>query len=349
MSPAAVNAVTRAGMAIARLDEAVALLPRPEIIVRPIIRREARSTSALEGTYASFEEVLEADFLEDRQMSHEQREIRNYVEATEYAVQHIAQRRIGRSFLGELQRIIVHGTSGDTDDAGDIRPHQVAIGAHRRPIEEARFVPCPPGDQLASGMDAWENWVADHTRMPIVAAMALAHYQFETLHPFGDGNGRLGRLIAILQTMRARELRWAALNVAPYFERRRSEYQDQLLGLTVTGDWNVWIRFFADGVEAQAREGLGAIRELLRIREELVTQVRASGRKGSAVEIAELLIGYPVIDVKTAAMLTGVTFTAANTTVGNLVDDGLLRETSGKQRNRLFVCDRVLTVLLRSE
>jgi hypothetical protein len=102
----------------------------------------------LEGTYASFQDVLEADFLEDRQMSSEQREIRNYVEATEAACGEIAQRGITRSFLGHLQQMIVKGTPGDTPDAGDIRPHQVTIGPKDRPIEEARFVPCPPGDQL---------------------------------------------------------------------------------------------------------------------------------------------------------------------------------------------------------
>ncbi|WP_327147701.1 Fic family protein [Nocardia sp. NBC_01329] len=344
MSSAAVNASAKAGVAIGRLDEAVAQLPRPEIIVRPIIRREARSTSALEGTYASFEEVLEADFLERGQMSDEQREIRNYVEATEYAVQDITGRRITRTFLGELQRIIVRNTSGDTPDTGDIRPHQVAIGARYRPIQEARFVPCPPGDQLAAGIAALLDWIADHDRLPIVASMALAHYQFETLHPFGDGNGRLGRLVAILQAMQAKELRWAALNIAPYFETRRAEYQEQLLRLTVTGDFNTWIRFFADGVEIEARQGLSQIRNLLNVRDRLVAKVRAK-RKGSAVEVAEFLIGYPIIDVKTIATLTNVTVQAAHLVVKNLVEDGILREVTGRRQRRLFACPEVLVAL----
>ncbi|RZL72522.1 MAG: Fic family protein, partial [Rhodococcus sp. (in: high G+C Gram-positive bacteria)] len=196
LSATAIMATARAGNAIARLDEAVAQLPRPEILVRPIIRREAASTSALEGTYASFEDVLTADFLDDREMSSEQREIRNYVHATEVAVAHITERRISRTFLGELQLMIVRGTRGETTDSGDIRSHQVAIGAHNKPIDTARFVPCPPGDQLEAGMAAWEDWVAHEDNTLIVAKMAMAHYQFETLHPYGDGNGRLGRLIA---------------------------------------------------------------------------------------------------------------------------------------------------------
>lgn len=341
MSAPAVLASAAAGNAVARLDEAVAQLPRPEIIVRPIIRREARSTAALEGTYATFEEVLEADFLDDRHVTEEQREVRNYVSATEFGVTEIGSRRITRTFLGELQSIIVKGTQGETRDAGDIRPHQVAIGARGRPIQDARFVPCPPGDQLAAGMAAWEEWVATPGRMPFVAAMALAHYQFETLHPFSDGNGRLGRLIAILQTMKAGELRWAALNIAPYFESRREAYQDALLEVTITGDFDTWITFFSNGVENQAREGLAKIRTLLQLRDQMVAEVRAL-RKGSAVEVAELLIGYPMIDVRTVQWLTGVTFQAANKVVRNLVDDGLLREVTGQKQGRLFVCDRVM-------
>ncbi|WOC12522.1 hypothetical protein MP11Mi_16100 [Gordonia sp. MP11Mi] len=144
-------------------------------------------------------------------MSGEQREIRNYVIATDLAVSQVNDRRISRTFLGELQQTVVRGTRADTPDAGDIRPHQVAIGAREPPIEDARFVPCPPGDQLEAGIRDWEDWVAADDDQLIVTKMALAHYQFETLHPFGDGNGRLGRLVTVLQAMKAGELRLPVL------------------------------------------------------------------------------------------------------------------------------------------
>src|SRR6185437_4047153 len=142
---ATVTAATNAAMAIARLDQAVSQLPRPDLLVRPIVRREAASTSALEGTYAELDEVLEADFLEDRQMSREQREIQNVVRATEYAAKEISARPISRRLLGELQALLVRGTSSETYDSGDIRQRQVYIGPKGRPVEEARFVPNPPG------------------------------------------------------------------------------------------------------------------------------------------------------------------------------------------------------------
>lgn len=347
LSPRALAISAKAAAAVARLDEAVAQLPRPEILVRPIIRKEAKSTSALEGTYATFEEVLEADFLEDRQMSSEQREIRNYVEASESACEQIADRRITRSFLGELQQTIVKGTEGDTPDAGDIRPHQVAIGPKDRPIEEARFVPCPPGDQLAAGVQAWEDWVAEDSDLLVIAKVAIAHYQFETLHPFGDGNGRLGRLVSILQLMKVGELRWPVLNIAPWFEAHRELYQDGLMNVTLTGDFNPWVELFANAVELQAREGLVKIQELLRLRDQMVADLRARGFRGSVIEVAEILIGYPVIDVRTASQLIGKTFEATNVSIGKLVDHGLLREITGRSQNRLFGCYPVALAINR--
>ncbi|MGV0872409.1 Fic family protein [Mycolicibacterium sp. XJ879] len=349
LSARAVACASKAAMAIARLDEAVAQLPRPEILVRPIIRREAASTSALEGTYASFQEVLEADFLQENQMSFEQREIRNYVQASELAVHNIRERRISRSFLGQLQRIIVRGTKGDTADAGDLRPHEVAIGAETRPIEESRFVPCPAGDHLETGFAAWEDWVNENSDLLIVAKMAIAHYQFETLHPFSDGNGRLGRLIALLQVMQAGELRWPVLNIAPWFEARRQQYQDGLLAVTTSGDFSPWVELFAHAVEVQAREGLAKIQCLLRIRDRLVADLRGKGMRGSPVEIAEVLVGYPVIDVPTVRDLLGRSFQAANQAVGKLIEHGVLMEITGRRQDRLFVAPEILNAINREE
>lgn len=345
LSAKANSMASRAGAAVARLDELVAQLPRPEILVRPIVRKEARSTSALEGTYASFQDVLRADFLDDRQMSSEQREIRNYVDASDAACEQISVRNITRSLLGELQKMIVRGTSGDTPDAGDIRPHQVAIGAQDRPIEQARFVPCPPGDQLEAGVAAWEEWIAADSDVLIVAKVAIAHYQFETLHPFGDGNGRLGRLVSLLQFMKAGELRWPVLNIAPWFEENRDLYQAGLMNVTLSGCFDPWVELFSHSVELQAREGLQKIQQLLSLRDRMVADLRAKNFRGSTTEIAEILIGYPVIDVRTASRLINKTFEAANQAISKLVELGILEEITGSSQNRLFGCREVAMIM----
>ena len=345
LSLAAVNLSAQAAMAVARLDQAVSQLPNPQILVRPILRREAASTSALEGTYASFDEVLVADFLEDQQLSSEQREIRNYVQATELAVTLLETYPISRKIAGLIQQTIVRGTDGDSYDAGDLRKRQVAIGPKNRPIHEARFVPCPPGALLVEGFSEWERWVNAENHVPIVAKMAMAHYQFETLHPFADGNGRLGRLIAILQLMQEGILRWPVLNLAPWLEAHRNEYQDGLLLLSETGDFDAWICFFAEAVRVQAVEGVIKIAALLTLKDTMIEELRKQGVRGSALEIAANLIGYPIIDVPTAKLMVNRTFEAANSAVSRLVTLGILREITGKRHNRLFICDRAFRMI----
>jgi Fic family protein len=341
----ALNTATKAAMEVARLDQAVSQLPNPEVLLRPIIRREAVSTSALEGTYVAFSDVLEADFMEERHLSSEQREVRNYVTATEQAMELLASYPISKPLVGQLQSIIVRRTPGDTYDAGDLRKKQVCIGAKNRPIEEARFVPPPPGQALERGFSDWERWVNSDNDVPIIAKMALAHYQFETLHPFSDGNGRLGRLAAILQLVQEGILRLPILNLAPQLEVMRDEYQAGLLNVSKTGRYDDWILFFSEAVKFQASRGTSKINRMLVLRDKMVDELRAAGIRGSALQIAENLIGYPVIDVPTARAIVGKSFEAANQAVARLVENEILREITGKPQDRLFVCNQVLTLI----
>jgi Fic family protein len=257
----------------------------------------------------------------------------------------LQQYPISRKLLGELQRTIVRGTPGDTFDAGDIRQRQVCIGPRNRPIQEARFVPPPPGGDLVEGVSDWEKWVNADNDVPILAKVALAHYQFETLHPFADGNGRLGRLTAILQLVQGGILRLPILNVSPTLEANRDDYQDGLLNVTKTGNYSEWVTFFSDAIALQANEGVRKINNLLALRERIVGRLRDAGVRGSALQIAENLIGYPVIDVPTAREMVGKSFEAANQAVSRLVRQGILREVTGRRQDRLFVCSEVVSII----
>jgi Fic family protein len=343
----ALNAATQAAMEVARLDQAVAQLPKPEILVRPIIRREAVSTSALEGTYATFNEVLEADYIEESRQSAEQREVLNYVRATEQGIELLKTYPISRRVIGQLQHTIVRGTDGETYDAGDIRKRQVCIGPRHRPIEESRFVPPPPGPGLEELVSDWEKWVNAENDVPIVVKMALAHYQFETMHPFADGNGRVGRLIALLHLIQEGVLRLPVLNIAPWLEENRSDYLDGLLSVTMSGNYDDWVRFFSQAVSVQARSGVQKISALVEFRESMLAQLRSNGYKGAAIQVAENLIGYPIVDVPTAMTFTGKTFETTNQAVAKLVRMGYLREITGKRQNRMFACFDVLRIITR--
>jgi Fic family protein len=338
-------AVTNAAVAVARLDQAAFRLPNPGLLARPAIRQEAVSTSALEGTYAALDDVLEADFLKRDQLTASVAEVHNYVEAAELAFEWIKDKPITVGMLEQLQKMLVRGTRSDSHDAGRIRTTQVFIGADGGRVADARFVPSPPGDQLRAGIDAWASWLTTDDTIPLLIKMALGHYQFETLHPFNDGNGRLGRLVCVLQLAHKGELRVPVLNLSPWLEGRRRQYQDHLLAVSVTGDFEPWIQFFSEAVRAQAIRAVEKIDALHDWRDETLTQLRQADLRGVTTRIVEDLIGYPLITATLAAERFRVSYQAANTAIGRLVQLGVLEERTGRRYGRVFAARRVLNII----
>lgn len=337
--------VTMATAAVARLDQAAIRLPNPMLLARPAIRREAVSTSALEGTYAALDEVLEADFLEAAEVSAPVAEVVNYVRAAEMAYEWIKERPITIGMLRQLQKVLVQGTRGDTSDAGNVRSIQVFIGLSAGRVREARFVPPPPGDQLQAGLEAWEAWINADDDFPLIVKMALGHYQFETLHPFNDGNGRLGRLVCVLQLAARGELRVPVLNLSPWLEVRRREYQDHLLEISKTGKFDPWIRFFSEAVRAQAVLAVDRIDALLDWKEHALGRLREANVRGVAARIVEDLIGYPMITPMSASRMYSVSYPAANTAIRRLENLGILQERTGRRYARVFAAKDVLRII----
>jgi Fic family protein len=339
------KAASDAMLALGRLDFAVRRLPNPSLLVRPALRREAQSTSALEGTYATLAEVLEADFVDEAHLRAEVREVMNYVRAAERSLDLIQIKPICITILCELQDILVRGTRGDTFDRGRLREGQVYIGERRRGIEASRFVPPPGGDVLRDGVGEWEKWVNEVDDLPLIVKVAMAHYQFETLHPFSDGNGRLGRLVATLQLITAKALVYPVLNLSPWLEDRKDEYKTHLLDVSKTGDFNPWVTFFSEAVIAQASAGVRRIERLHDFREGVLKRLGDAKVRGVAINIADSLLGYPFITPAQAARMHGVTYPPANRAILKLVELGILREFTGRSYGRVFACDEVLSLM----
>jgi Fic family protein len=347
LSPATVAVVAEAAMAIGRLDAASDKLPNPRILVRPTLTKEAVSTSALEGTYAPLTEVLEGEIVGRQSVSASAREVLNYVAAAEEALGLLPGRPISLNLIAPLQQILVEGTRGDAFDAGSLRARQVMIGSEERPIEEARFVP-PPHEILPEAVAQWEKWIHNDDTTLLVR-VALGHYQFETLHPFSDGNGRLGRLIVVLQLIEGGALRYPLLNISEWLEPRRDEYQARLLQLSQNGDHDSWVAFFCTGIKEQSEKALSRIERLLALREAFVAKVRSvpGSRGGSAVRIAEDLIGFPVFDVPSIVKWQNIKYQSADEAIKRLIDLGLVRQIErarGRPR-KLFVAGEVLRAL----
>jgi Fic family protein len=206
-----------------------------------------------------------------------------------------------------VHRVLVRGTPADTRDGGRVRRIQVAIGSRGGAIDTARFVPPPPGIELESAVRDLVDWINGPARTldPVVAA-AMTHYQFETLHPFNDGNGRIGRLLVVLQLLAGNVLAQPLLTISPWFEARREEYQGRLRVVSSHGDWDGWIGFFSAGLAESCHQTVRTVEDLLKLQVEYIAQVRAAGLTRVLVrDIVEQLIGNPFVTIRSISTATG--------------------------------------------
>jgi Fic family protein len=335
---------------LGRLDAiARELLPNPTLLARPTIRREAVSTSALEGTYAPAAEVLSSEVDEDRPRSQAVVEILNFISATEHGIRRLADLPVCVRLACELQDILVRGTSAQDWQSGQVRETQVIIGPYKGcSIREAHYIPPPPGGTLLDGLAAWEEWLHGATEVHPVIRIALSHYQFEALHPFTDGNGRIGRLLAILQLIEFEILGEPLINLSPYFEARDEQYRHLLREVSATGDFGKWVEFFCDGLGVQAGDAEARIRELLAWRDDTIALLKHRRVKGVALDVAAGLIELPSVTVKAVAETHHVSNQAANNAVARLADLRVLEEVTGRSYNRVFQAPAVLDILFRT-
>lgn len=345
--------VSEAMTELGRLDAAASMIPNPQLVTRVATRREAIGTSALEGTFANLADLYAADVVpldeQDATVAPNVREVMNYTRAADDGYAWVAERPITMGMISGLQAQIVRGTESDGPEAGSVRDRQVFIGARHQRIRNARFVPPPPGDQLRADYDRWLQWLTDPTprqNIQLIARIALAHYQFETLHPYTDGNGRLGRLLAVLQLLSERALRTPVLSVSPWLQDHSDEYRDHLLHVSQTGDWNPWVGFFAEAVRAESSAGHDRIMRLLSLRDEINEKVRSALPKARlALEIADDLIAYPILTVSTSQGRYGRTNQANRNAIGSLIKVGVLEPYSEARYDRLYWSPQVFMAI----
>ena len=347
--------LSEAMAALSRLDTAAERIPNPQLVTRLATRREAIGTSALEGTFANLTDLFAAEVVAveagDPRISPNVNEVMNYTRAAYEAYRWVAERPINRGILASLQALIVSGTESDGPEAGAIRERQVFIGAKNRPITEARFVPPPPGDQLAALFDDWLDWINDESlrdSLHLLVRVALSHYQFETIHPYTDGNGRLGRLIAVLQMLIDGTLRSPVLSVSDWLHEHATEYRDHLLQVSATGEWTPWVEFFAQAVAESASDARRRIMNLLALGEDLSLQAReALPRARLAVDIADDLIAHPILTVASAQARHGKSNQANRNAISQLCELGLLERYSDSRYGRMYWNKRVFEVIDR--
>ena len=353
LSGATHRTIAAAGRALAALDATARRLPNPHLLRTPSLRREAQSTSALEGTYAPLDEVLKAD--DDISASVEMTEILNYAGMAQLGFDWMNEGRpLTLTLIEDLQGRLMRGTPLEKE-SGRLRESQVVIG--RRdvagprsvPVEAGRFVPAPPGDQMRAGVAALVDWLGtDHSKLidPVVVA-GMAHYQFETLHPFRDGNGRLGRFLIVLTLLSSGVLSEPTLTVSPWFEERRAEYYDALLRVSTHGDWDTFLAFFSQGLAAAATSTRHQMLALAAAHQSLKETVRASSlRSAHALDLVDFAVANPSFTVRKVEAALGISYGRANGLVAQLADIGVLDVVETGSQPRRFAAPAVLKVLL---
>lgn len=338
-------ALSEAATAVGRLDGAGRRLPNPHLLTRPSIRREAVSTSALEGTYTTLPQILQSELFEDEENpSRDVDEVLSYVRASEEAFRRIGDHPLSLNLIRDVHGILLRNDPKvSSAEKGEFRKRQNFIGPQDNRVEDSFFVPPPPGDLLVTGLHRWEVWI-HREDIPLLVRVAIGHYQFETLHPFVDGNGRIGRLIVALMLLESGDLSVPLLTISPYLEARRDEYQHRLRDLSVTGDYDAWTGFFLGALRSSAETALEKSEALLALRDEMVGRLRELRIRGTAIQATEDLIGDPVIVPTRLGKRYGVTYQAAVYTVNRMVEAGILEPAQVGSR-RVFLATRVLELL----
>ena len=340
-----VNQLSEADRALSELAGTARTLPNPHLLIGPFIRREAVLSSRIEGTQASLSDLLffEASGSVDPKAP-DAREVANYVKAMEYGLVRLKKFPLSLRFIREIHERLMENVRGDHLTPGEFRRSQSWIGPNGCTLMEATYVP-PPVDEMEKALGQFETYLHAPSTVPILIRLAAIHYQFEAIHPFLDGNGRIGRLLITLLLCKEGALSEPLLYLSAYFERYRTEYYRLLLAVSQAGRWIDWISFFLRGVAEQARDALARSDRLLQLWESYRAEFQSARSSALQLRLVDQLFGYPAITTNQAAKLLKVTHRSAQLNIEKLIRKGILKEATGKQRNRVFVAPQIVKII----
>lgn len=338
IDPELLDLLSRADVALGRLDGTSEILPNADLFVAMYVNKEAVLSSQIEGTQASLIDVLafEADAVVPENPQ-DVEEVVNYVAALNYGLQRLGSLPLSLRLIREIHERLLAGVRGADRHPGEFRTSQNWIGYAGATIETARFVPPPPSDMLQALGDV-ERFMHASDPMPALLKIGLIHAQFETIHPFLDGNGRMGRLLITFYLCQQHVLRRPLLYLSHFFKQNKSDYYEHLQRVRDEGAWEDWLKFFLRGVASVAEEATTTARDIVNLRErhrDLIARELARGA-GTATRLLDHLYERPIMTVRLAADRLGQTYASANALIGRFVDLGMLQEITRRERNRQF-------------
>ncbi|MGL9717160.1 MAG: Fic family protein [Wolbachia sp.] len=338
-----VNSLSRADHILGMLSREGAKLPNPHLLMRPFVAREAVLSSRIEGTQATLGEILaqEAGANVDRNPDDLQ-EVHNYISALDYGLKRLQSLPLSLQLIKEIHGKLMQGVRGSHATPGEFRRVQNWIGSPGCAINSAKYVP-PTPNELMSCLDSFEKFLHDKTLPPLIH-IALCHYQFEAIHPFLDGNGRVGRLLITLLLIERKLLSSPLLYLSAFFEATQSEYYTQLYNISSKGTWHEWFSYFLNGVALQSLDVLSRAEQI----NNLITNWQSSKTEGVASDIIRYLAVNPYFTIKKVVENLGVAFTTAQRAITKLEDLGIVSQISEGKRDRVYCAIDILNILEES-
>lgn len=344
LSPEVINLLADANHALGDLEGTGRQLANPRLLIGPYLRREAILSSRIEGTETAFTDLVLFEAGETAPAS-DAREVLNYVEALELGLERLGELPVSLRLVRDLHRKLMEGVRGRDRAPGEFRRMQNVIGQRGVPLEDVTFVPPPAGPAMDAALDDWERFIHRSDEVPLLIRCAWMHYQFETIHPFMDGNGRTGRLLIPLLLIERAVLTQPLLYVSAYLERHRDEYYDALMAGRLRGDLEPWFKVFLRAVATQARDAVATAQRLAQLRAEH-HQLFAKSRSAVIRPLIDRLFERLSVTVPDLARDFAVSEPAAQAAVNALVVAGVLRETTGRKRRRVYLAHQIVRAIM---
>ncbi|HQM95281.1 MAG TPA: Fic family protein [Methanofastidiosum sp.] len=319
-------------------------LPSPNLLIIPYLRKEAIMSTRIEGTRISMQEVLLSEAKEKEEKTKDAQEVINYINTVNYALTKIEKSPINVELIKNMHKVLMEEIRGDERSPGEFREVQNWIGSELSKVSDANFVP-PNPEAVPKLMEDLIDYLNSEHNVPVLVRCALMHYQFETIHPFCDGNGRIGRSLITVYLCKKKKMIKPLLYISEFFEKHRLEYNELLLRTGQTGKFENWIKFFLKAVEVQSEDALVRAYKLLDLREAYRKRVQREAQSSDILNIIDYLFSNPFITVKKAQMISDVTYPTAKRYMEKLAEYEILKETNRLQREKTFVAHEIYEII----
>ena len=338
-----VKLLVDANRQLVKLDTASQLISNADLFVSMYVRKEALISSQIEGTQCTLDDVLDPEVETNANL--DVSDVINYVKATQYALKRLERLPLCCRLIREIHEVLMEGVRGQDKTPGEFRHSQNWIGPANCSLKDARYIP-PNVEDMQNAMSDLEKFINENVDYDPLIRVALIHYQFETIHPFLDGNGRIGRLLILLYLMEQGLLAKPVIYISYFLKKNQIEYYDRISEVRRSGNFEQWIRFFLEAVSKAASDSLEAIRQLSTLHDINIEKLPKTTRsKDNLRAVFDYIEQYPIIDIKRTAKELAVSYNTVSTAVKKLVELGILQETTNAARNRVFAYEEYLRIL----